>query len=238
MRCASAERRRRDRSTRPPCPSACPLHRSPRGARIPGPGHAPTGVAAYRLHDPQVIAAHGTARFDELHAAPAQVRRSRQVDAAAAAHSRKRDQWRGVKLGGQWRIHGDAQARAQIKVAVGCAVRRQARCHAALCGQERRRRSFFKRWRRADRSWTRNSEGVTRMCRCEPLLSNQSNKWDELRQVRLSARSGPAQCCLQAISPWVFKLGSRGNPATLSNTAGDAGVTLHTMRAAASHCGV
>jgi len=30
------------------------------------------------------------------------------------------------------------------------------------------------------------------------LLSNLSNKWDELRQVRLSARSGPAQCCQQA----------------------------------------
>ena len=44
-------------------------------------------------------------------------------------------------------------------------------------------------------------EGVTRMCRCEPLLSNQSNKWDELRQVRLSARGGLAQCCLQPIVP-------------------------------------
>jgi hypothetical protein len=28
------------------------------------------------------------------------------------------------------------------------------------------------------------------------LLSNQSNRWDELRQVRLSAQKcGPAQCC-------------------------------------------
>ena len=34
-----------------------------------------------------------------------------------------------------------------------------------------------------------HEECVTRLCRCEPLLSNQSNKWDELRQVRLSARS-------------------------------------------------
>ena len=32
------------------------------------------------------------------------------------------------------------------------------------------------------------SGSATRMCRCEPLLSNQSNKWDELLQVRLSAR--------------------------------------------------
>src|ERR1700742_4939764 len=34
------------------------------------------------------------------------------------------------------------------------------------------------------------SKGVTRMCRCEPLLSNQSNKWDGLQQVRLSAQGG------------------------------------------------
>jgi hypothetical protein len=46
-----------------------------------------------------------------------------------------------------------------------------------------------------------NLKSVTRMCRCEPLLSNQSNRWDELRQVRLSARSGLAQCCLQPIVP-------------------------------------
>jgi hypothetical protein len=37
-------------------------------------------------------------------------------------------------------------------------------------------------------------EDVTRLCRCEPLLSTQSNKWGGLRQVRLSARGGHAQC--------------------------------------------
>ena len=36
-------------------------------------------------------------------------------------------------------------------------------------------------------------EDVTRLCRCEPLLSTQSNKWGGLRQVRLSARGGHAQ---------------------------------------------
>jgi hypothetical protein len=33
------------------------------------------------------------------------------------------------------------------------------------------------------------SGSATRMCRCEPLLSNQSNRWDMLRQVRLSAQN-------------------------------------------------
>ena len=44
-----------------------------------------------------------------------------------------------------------------------------------------------------------HEKSVTRLCRCEPLLSNQSNKWDELQQVRLSARGGLAQFCPQAL---------------------------------------
>ncbi len=62
--------------------------------------------------------------------------------------------------------------------------------------------------RRARRSAVRNcartccrleSGSVTRLCRCEPLLSNRSNKWDGLRQVRLSAQGGLAQFCRQAL---------------------------------------
>ena len=71
------------------------------------------------------------------------------------------------------------------------------------------------------------SGSVTRRCRCEPLLSNQSNKWDELQQVRLSARSGLAQFCPQVLMSRGVSIRVRGNPARLSNTAGDAGMTLH-----------
>ena len=69
-----------------------------------------------------------------------------------------------------------------------CSATMRERC-ARCCGVTRRRRAL---------STARNdlralpkvvkSGSVTRVCRCEPLLSNQSNKWDELRQVRLSAR--------------------------------------------------
>src|SRR5882672_12354600 len=39
-----------------------------------------------------------------------------------------------------------------------------------------------------------------------------SNRWGSLRQLRLSARGGLAQCCQQAKAPGVYKLGSGGNP--------------------------
>jgi len=50
-----------------------------------------------------------------------------------------------------------------------------------------------RRARRLARSSLRAASGeelgsVTRRCRCGPLLSNQSKRWDELRQVRLPAR--------------------------------------------------
>src|SRR6185295_8554503 len=59
-----------------------------------------------------------------------------------------------------------------------------------------------------------------------PVLAvalDQSNKWDELKQVRLSATR--RTCTILRSSPcvpWVFQLGSRGNPTNVSNTAGDA----------------
>src|ERR1700690_4674886 len=52
---------------------------------------------------------------------------------------------------------------------------------------------------------------------------DRSNKWDHLRQVRLSAAWQTCTVLSARLSiPWVFQLGSRGNPARLSNTAGDA----------------
>ena len=52
---------------------------------------------------------------------------------------------------------------------------------------------------------------------------DRSNKWDHLRQVRLSAAWQTCTVLSARLSvPWVFQLGSRGNPAHLSNTAGDA----------------
>src|SRR5579872_5849645 len=93
-------------------------------------------------------------------------------------------------------------------------------------------RSLLSRARRRARSAARKdlraaakvgSGSVTRRCRCEPLLSNQSNKWDELQQVRLSARSGLAQFCPQVLMSRGVSIRVRGNPARLSNTAGDAG---------------
>jgi hypothetical protein len=44
-----------------------------------------------------------------------------------------------------------------------------------------------------------HEKSVTRLCRYESLLSNQSNKWDGLQQVRLSARGGLAQFCPQGL---------------------------------------
>ena len=76
-------------------------------------------------------------------------------------------------------------------------------------------------------SWPQAMKSVTRLCRCEPLLSDQSNKWDELQQVRLSARGGLAQFWPQALMSRGISNKARGNPARLSNTAGDAGSTLH-----------
>ena len=52
---------------------------------------------------------------------------------------------------------------------------------------------------------------------------DRSNKWGHLRQVRLSAaRQTCTVLSARLLAPWVFQLGSRGNPARLSNTAGDA----------------
>ena len=82
-------------------------------------------------------------------------------------------------------------ARARSRGGHGAAPRPEARPQG-ICG----RRSRLE------------SGSATRRCRCEPLLSNQSNKWDELRQVRLSAQGGPAQCCRKPRVPWVFQLGS------------------------------
>jgi len=50
----------------------------------------------------------------------------------------------------------------------------------------------------------KEEEGATRQCRCESLLSNRSNRWSRPRQVRLSARSGPAQCCRKNLAPGCF----------------------------------
>src|SRR5580692_5766255 len=53
---------------------------------------------------------------------------------------------------------------------------------------------------------------------------DRSNKWDHLRQVRLSAAWQTCTVLSARLSiPWVFQLGSRGNLARLSNTAGVAG---------------
>ena len=81
-------------------------------------------------------------------------------------------------------------------------------------------------------AFTEVSGSATRRCRCDPLLSNQSNKWDELRQVRLSAHRRTCTCCTQALSPEGVSIRVRGNPARLSNTAGDAWSTLHQMQCA------
>jgi hypothetical protein len=60
-------------------------------------------------------------------------------------------------------------------------------------------------WPQAMRIWPQAMKSVTRQCRCEPLLSDQSNKWDELQQVRLSARGGLAQFWPQENVPGYFK---------------------------------
>src|SRR5579871_4113251 len=57
----------------------------------------------------------------------------------------------------------------------------------------------------------------------QTVALDRSNKWDHLRQVRLSAtRQTCTVLSARQTVPWVFQLGSRGNPPHVSNTAGDA----------------
>src|SRR5579862_7921635 len=56
------------------------------------------------------------------------------------------------------------------------------------------------------------SESATRLCRYEPLLSNQSNRWDVLQQVRLSAQRRTCTVLPQALSPEGVSIRVRGNP--------------------------
>jgi len=60
--------------------------------------------------------------------------------------------------------------------------------------------------------------GATRLCRQEPLLSNQSNKWGELRTLK--AFRPKADVHNAVCKPWpqgFHQLGSRGNPAPIEH---------------------
>ena len=66
-------------------------------------------------------------------------------------------------------------------------------------------------------------EGASPAVPVRAVALDQSNKWSRLGQVRLSAaRQTCTMLTARPLAPWVFQLGSRGNPAHLSNTAGDA----------------
>jgi hypothetical protein len=124
----------------------------------------------------------------------------------------KLNEGRRIELGRKGEIYGNAPAGTQMEVTLDVAGDELGRA-GALDGRHvaaSRPESLAEccavvGWARFDHEIKdpkpSKKRGVTRMCRCEPLLSNQSNKWDELRQVRLSARGGLAQCCLQPIVP-------------------------------------
>ena len=114
----------------------------------------------------------------------------------AAPMAGKLDEGCCVELGRKGEVYGDAPAGMQMEVTLDVAGDELGRA-LALDG----RYIAAARSERSAKCYPIVQEGVTRMCRCEPLLSNQSNKWDELWQVRLSARGGLAQCCLQPIVP-------------------------------------
>src|ERR1700722_17175125 len=60
----------------------------------------------------------------------------------------------------------------------------------------------------------RRIQSVTRKCRYEPLLSNQSNKVGRAEGGKASPpRSRTCKILPTSHYPWVFKLRSRGNPA-------------------------
>ena len=102
----------------------------------------------------------------------------------------KLDEGSCIELGRKRKVYGDAPAGPQMEVPVDVAGDELSRADA-LDGRyvaASRPQSFAKCCASVGQAGF-DQESVTRMCRCEPLLSNQSNKWDELRQVRLSAQS-------------------------------------------------
>lgn len=94
------------------------------------------------------------------------------------------------------------------------AIRRELAARSAGVSPARAARRALRSIRRSDTKTPREGiRDVTRLCRCEPLLSTQSNKWGGLRQVRLSARR--RTCTVLTASPDApgrSNLGSRGNP--------------------------
>jgi len=68
----------------------------------------------HRLHYSKMIAMHRATGFDELHAAPAQVGQTWQVDAAAVLLAQAQQRV-GSELRGQRRIDGDAQAGTEVE---------------------------------------------------------------------------------------------------------------------------
>ena len=156
---------------------------------------------AARLDDAEMIHVGGSRAvgFHEMDASGAAVD-ARQIDSASALE-RELDERRGIELFGHRRVERDALAGTADETRDRRA-RDRLEAPARYAGSMARRaaRSSFRKgyavyWQPSD-SW-RWSKNITRRCRCEPLLSNQSNKWDEPRQVRLSARGGLAQCCTQ-----------------------------------------
>ena len=203
--------------------------RSPPAAGTPGRASVPRSMAAPSGSSiPRRLRRSGAAQLEEAHAARgARPVDARQVDAAAAP-LRQLDERGGVQLARQGGVDRDAPARPS-------GAGRGRRCAATPRAPRARARRGVTARRRATRlarSDLRAASGeesgsATRLCRCGPLLSNQSNRWDELRQVRLSARR--RTCTVLHASPKSrgVSIRVRGNPVRLSNTAGDARTTLH-----------
>ena len=182
-------------------------HRSRRAAGTRDRASARRASGAFGLGDAEAVAAHGA------RASSTKRMLARRAYGGRCAAGRRGSRARGASAmsgavsssSGSGGVERDARAAARRvqRAASACARDAAARARARSRGGARRGAGRAAAARRVcgRRSVPRESGSVTRLCRCEPLLSNQSNKWDELRQVRLSARGGLAQCCPQALCP-------------------------------------
>jgi hypothetical protein len=146
------------------------------------------------------------------------------------------------RFGADFQTDGDIQTDRARTAQPACAIDVSGnglRGGGALCGAYSSRRRERRRCRSASRSdiacgIARLQAGTSDKGRHPQLpvrtvALDLSNKWDHLRQVRLSAARQTCTMLSARLSiPWVFQLGSRGNPVHLSNTAGDACRSLYT----------
>jgi len=159
-------------------------------------------VVARRFENAVPISTELRGRWRERHPLRSRRRDSGQVSDTAVS-AQQFDEWCRIELTADGQVEADTQAGSEA------AESREVECDLAMSRFAFRLRQSGsatpKLLSQSRTSGERHAvaqiehspdefEDVTRLCRCEPLLSTQSNKWGGLRQVRLSARGGHAQC--------------------------------------------